>query len=654
MDEERKNQNGNSEQDDKPDAINRLERELYAQGRPPVLRQFKHGLRKNEPQAQKTWTPTEPKKQKKKLRISPSILKRTLISSVVFAFLATAVAMLSVFLGFNRVSPDKISIEVRGVTSVEAGERISLDVSVLNRNRIPLEDVVLILEYPEETRDPEDLQRPILRQEDDIGILAPKTGRFSKVFEAVLFGSAQSVKEIKITVQYRTGEGRSVFTKEKIYKVELRSSPVSVFISALPEARSGQNIGTSVTIVSNSNFALKNAMLVAEYPDDFSFSSSNPAPTFDNRIWFLGDLEPRQRKEILINGIIVGREGEEKNFRYSVGIQNQNDERLIGTELVSQNESIFVRQPAADLSLTIDGSGSGEYVSKLGNTIRGQVNWRNNLPDDLNDVSVVLSFDGNGWDRASVLPDRRGFYRSQDNSVVWDKNTFSELLKVRAGQGGVFDFSFKINNFTARDWENLRNSRVDLEAVIVGTRLLEGRPPEEVTISSTRPIKIETNMSVGSRAVYSIGPFVNSGPLPPVAERTTTYTIIWSAVNNINDVEGFEASAVLPVYVEWLGRFSPSSADLKFDPETRIIKWSVNRLPAGQGVVNAPLEVAFQLRFSPSLSQVNKEPELVGEVFSVGRDIFTGSEVSDRKPPATIRINTDPIYSFQMGRVESP
>lgn len=634
-------------------AIDRLEKELYAQNQPSILRKSRHSLDSQKTEARENWPEIE-KKAKKKFHFSQNFLRRSLFFSILFSIVAVSLAMVAIFFGFNRISSDKVIIDVKGLSAIESGQELSLDVSVVNKNRILLEDVVLILEYPDGTRDPMDLQKPILRQEEIVGVLSPKDGRFSRVFNSVLFGPAQSIKEIKILVQYKTREGRSVFAKEEIYKVELRSAPISVSVLASPEARSGQEIESRISIISNSTSVLKNLMLIAEYPPEFSFTQSLPEPSFDNRIWIIGDLEPRGRAEIVLRGIIGGQDGDEKNFRYFVGIQSQNDERIIGTELLSHSEPVFIRQPALALRMDIEGTQSGEYISKLGNTVRGQINWRNNLPDGLSDVSINLSFAGNGWDRASVSPDRRGFYRSQENLIIWDKNTFADFLKIRSGQSGTLDFSFAINKFNARDLENLKNSSVKMTATIKGTRLLEGRSPEEIIITSMRDVKVETDLSVVSRAVYSVGPFANSGPLPPKAESSTTYTIIWSLSNNINEVADIEVGATLPVYVEWLNRVSPSSADLKFDPNTRTVKWNISRILPGQGISNAPLEAAFQVRFSPSLGQVNDESNLVGEVLATGRDIFVGREVSDRNPPATIRITTDPIYSFQMGRVVAP
>lgn len=637
----------------KSDAIQRLERELYSRDNPTILRQTRHNLPKEKISAEQNWKRDKIKTPKKNFsqRFSPGFLKKLLISSLVFFIIAFSIAMIVIFIGFSSVSSRNIVINTYGPTSVDAGSESVLEISILNKNRVILEDASIIVEYPDGTRDPSDPRKTLLRQEEKIGLIPSKDESVRTAFKYSLYGQNQDVKDLKITVEYKTGGSNTIFTKSQDFKVGIKSAPVSLNISGPGEVSVGQEAEFRISVVSNSTNLINNLMLVVDYPLDFSFVTAEPQPVFDSRIWLLGDLNPRERREIILRGMISGREEDEKTFRFSAGLMNESDNRAIGIELASVAESLILTRPAFGLSLFIEGTESGDFITKIGNNLKGQLKWRNNLPVDLNEADFKIKLLGNPVDKISVSPDRSGFYQSQIDTIVWNKDTNPGLVSIKAGQSGVLDFSFRTTRFTAQNFELLRNGIIRLEAEASGTRISESRPSEIISSNISRQVKIETDISIAGRAVYSTGPFSNIGPLPPKAESQTTYTIIWSIANNLNDVEDVLVSATLPIYVEWLGQVSPAGAGLSYDSQSRIVKWNVNRLSAGTGHVSPPIEAAFRVGFVPSFSQVDTVPVILRESTVMATDSFVGTSVSGRSSPVTTRINTDPNYNPNMDRV---
>jgi hypothetical protein len=158
-------------------------------------------------------------------------------------------------------------------------------------------------------------------------------------------------------------------------------------------------------------------------------------------------------------------------------------------------------------------------------------------------------------------------------------------------------------------------------------------------------------LSLDAETVYSVGPFVNFGPIPPKAEQPTTYTIIWRANNTYNNIENAFVTATLPIYVEWLGKISPSSEEVMYNPLTRTVAWRVGNLNSWTGSLSDPREVAFQVSLLPSLSHLGSSPVLVSNPHIIGTDKFTLTDISETISSLTTQITTDPINSSNAGKV---
>ena len=166
-----------------------------------------------------------------------------------------------------------------------------------------------------------------------------------------------------------------------------------------------------------------------------------------------------------------------------------------------------------------------------------------------------------------------------------------------------------------------------------------------------KKIKRNSGLQLSSRAGRSVGPFVNTGPMPPRANQESTYTVIWNLTNSTNDVSQAVVRARLPSYVRWLSNVSPSAEKISFDSSRGEIIWQIGSVGRGLGSVLPGREVAFQVVFAASLSQVGISPTLVSDTFLSGLDDFTGENLTFAARELTTRIATDPLYVDEWSRV---
>lgn len=579
-----------------------------------------------------------------------SFYAKILIVSFVFFLGASSFAFYKFYSGLNSISADNIEVMVAGPVSVSGGEKLSLDIKVYNNNKIDLKNASLQVDYPEGTRSPEDLKTELKRSRDILGDIINGESS-SKRVEAVLFGEEKSKKEIKVTIEYRVQGSSAIFYKEKIYEVAISDSPINIELSGLKEVNSNQLTDFIVTVASNSSNPVRNLLLKAEYPLGFVFSSSDENPiNSNNDVWKIGDLSPREKKSVKIYGKFAGQDGEEKVLRFTIGIAGDEDDQAIVTPLVTSLATISIKKPFIGIELALDGISAGDYISKSGSIVRANVLWKNNLATPIQDAEILIKFKGETLNKPSVSV-TGGFYRSVDNVIVFNKLNNPTLSLLSPGQSGNLSFSFGILNSYSNGEILFKNPSLSLDITASGKRLQGGNVPQEVLYSATKIVKVVTDARLNSRAVYSVGPFQNTGPMPPKADRETTYAIIWTVINTSNKVKNARVSATLPIYTKWLSKTTPNDENISYNVQNSEIIWDLGDIEAGAGIDSPAREVVFQISFLPSISQIGSSPVILNRAVLTGTDEFTSAKIEDVRPPIDISIKTDPNFKFSDEKV---
>ena len=141
-----------------------------------------------------------------------------------------------------------------------------------------------------------------------------------------------------------------------------------------------------------------------------------------------------------------------------------------------------------------------------------------------------------------------------------------------------------------------------------------------------------------------VGPFSNIGPVPPKAEQATTYTVIWTVDNTSSSVGNAQVTATLPPYVKWLKAVSPTTEDVSYDENSGAVTWNVGTVSTYTLGSSQRREIAFQISFQPSVSQIGQSPTLVNQATLTAVDSFTGARLNSTQDFLTTRFGTDPSY----------
>ncbi|MFZ2253391.1 MAG: hypothetical protein WAW13_04480 [Minisyncoccia bacterium] len=555
-----------------------------------------------------------------------------------FFLAALAISSFLMLKGGNTISGENISIEVTGPIAVAGGDEVPFKVTVANQNAVAIQSATLIIEYPKGTQSATEVNKEIgiVRQPlDTIG-----TGELVNIpLKARVFGEENQEKEIKVSIDYRIQGSNATFHKEATpLRFKLSTSPVVMTFDAVKSISSGQEATLALTIQSNSPTTLTDILVRAEYPDGFDFSESSPETQSGEDVWKFSVLKPNEKKVITIKGLMTGYEDEARQFNATAGVANESNSNVIASQLATARTEIVIEQPFLDANITINGNAKETVVMSSNETANVGIKFANNLDFAIYDGKVEVVLSGNALDDFEVKASD-GFYDSSKNTITWDGVDENSLKEILPGRSANLSFSLRPLEGAGRTPE------MKFKVTVRGKRIFEDQVSQELVGTAERTLKVESIPTLVGEILYSDGPFTNTGPLPPVAEKVTQYTYLLKAKSGANDITGAELTAVLPLYVSWLDLVSAGDS-VSYNTVTRALKWNIGDMDA-----NTEVEVAIQVSFLPSLSQVNTSPTLLESQRFKATDRFTGTVVRVEHPALTTTLYGEDDKKLRSGTV---
>lgn len=615
--------------------IRELESSLYAGG--TSNEQARSKLHVAHTHAPEDWqqVSTETITMKKKTRFN-NWYKKFFLGALGFFALALVFAGFTFLRGGNAVSSKYINLTILGKTFADGGEQIPFQIEIENGNNADLELVTLFIEYPEGGVDGSSL----VRTKRDLGTIRAGESLVEDV-TLQLFGQEGSEQEITARLEYRVQGSNAIFEKTTNHNLVLRSSPIRLAVAALDTSVPNQEITYTVTITSNGTETLQNIMVEASYPTGFRFTQSEPDVSLGENIWIIGDLPPGAEREISITGTLSGEEDELKTFRAAVGTQEPGNERKIGAVYQTLAHVTELKQAFLDARILVNGVSDPRVVVEPGKDIDITVEWQNTMSTPVTQAEIKLAFSGNAYDKRGVGMIFNGFFDSNINTVVWSPVQNQALVTVDPGESGNFTFRFTPKSLASPEglvYAPVVQLATSVRAIQEGGEILQASNVDQKTVAITSDLRLT------QKTLYYSGPFTNTGPMPPRAEESTTYTVVWQLSNSSNKVRGTVLKTSLPPYVAWKGVVSPANASsaLSYNSVTREITWDIGDIERGVGFSGtSPQEIAFQVAITPSSSQAFTAVDITKPVVITATDSVTESVITVTKNPHTTRLVGD-------------
>ncbi len=613
------------------DRIERLQKELYSRNELPVSENPSATLHEKNIEVATSWGQpktfdytVDPMTRRKS---NSFFNKFFIISSVVF-LVALSVALYIFFGGINMISSNNLDVRIVAPSSISSGEELAVGLTIINGNNADLDDVIIYVDYPDGSQEI-GTEKNLSHDKISLGTIEKGNSKEYSLRNTV-FGEKDEIKDYRFRIEYKVKGSNATFSKEKSYSVSIASAPILMNINYPKEANSSQEIKFNIELTSNSAVVLKNTLIKIDYPYGFTYKSSSLKPLKNSNIWNIGDMANGDKKILTVVGVLLGQNQEDKTFRVAAGTQSQDPTKDFEASLVEQDATVGIRKSFFDLGLEY---GNADNI-KMGDSTGVAIKWQNTLPDKIRNAKVVATISGNALDRSKVNVGNEGYYRSIDNNIIWDKNSSVNLDQILPGDGGTF--SFNVGSFTDPNLaKSIKNPHINVHVVMTGDR--SGPNGESVSSVGDIQIKLLSVVNLISKSYRNVGPFKNTGPLPPKADKESTYTITWTITNTTNDISNAVVKARLPIGVEWKESIYPANEKIGYDRDARSITWNVGNVSAGAGFSSSARTVSFQVVLLPSLSQVRSTPELVSTPTLTSTDSYAA------KP---LTVSADPVDTY--------
>lgn len=554
------------------------------------------------------------------------------------AVLLVVVGVLSYLLFWNSGfdASKNLVLRVDAPESVASGEAVTWKVSFKNKNSAALESVDIIFEFPSGTLPATgDVTRPIARERRTLGRLEPGEAG-EEEFRGVVFGENEEVLGGNAIVEFRP-EGSSVrLAAEEGYTLAITHSQITLDFDFPEEVQRDQEVEIRVKVRSTAEQTFDDIALGITYPFTFTYTGAEPLPSEDDDIWFIGRLEPGEDKEIVIRGTVGDETNEAQTFGGRLGVYDT--VRKSWTVFSIGKREMFVRAPFLSVSSRVENV-NGNVVSP-GEIVDVTIFWKNNLPVSVPNAFVETRLIGDAIDLRG-FQSIDGSLDDASRTIRWVSGSTPELSMVDPGEEGRLKFRVRIKDPLPIQNADDRNFTVKFQTEMSAPDTPQGFEGVNITGDTEVELKISTVVDFKQQGFYFDGRIANFGPLPPRAGEETTYVIVWSLLNQTNEVREGEIRATLPSYVKWKGVVEPSNSAIAFDEASGQVIWDVPLLPVGTGYTRPPLEVAFQLGVTPSITHVNSSPQIISEAVAIGRDIFADLNITKQSAAVTTAVRDD-------------
>jgi hypothetical protein len=615
--------------------IEKLKRALYSRDEKRIPQEHRtpvHGEALDAPTPTQAWGPPpsfDITPEKMIAKKNNSFFEKFFGMALVFFALSLGVAAFIFFGGLNMISSNNVDIKVTGPSSVSSGEELLAEISIINGNRTNLENAALLIDYPEGTRSSTDDTTLLVHDRIEIGTI--ESGKsINQSLRGVFFGEVGLERSVVLRLEYGVKGSNSTFSKEKKYTVSIGSSPIIMNVEYPKDINSGQSVTFTINLTSNSSVVLPHTLLKIDYPYGFTYSSSSIKPLRGNALWDIGSLKGGDKKTLTVTGVLVGQNLEERTFTISVGTSSQGSVPDLETKLSVSSATVAIKKSFFDLAIT--SSGRTVTVAHPSHSVPVQISWQNTLPERIVNARIEATLSGNVFDRGSVRPADGGTYRSLDNTVLWDKNSTAPLSEMSPGDSGRVSFSFSslVDPVLMR---SVRNPYMDIDVKITGDRVSQDITPISSTARMT--VRLLSSLNLTARSYRTAPGFTNTGPIPPVADKETTYVVNWTLTNTTNDVNGGIVSAILPAQVRWIGEVTPQNERVTYNSDTKQITWNVGSIAAGTGYTYSPKQISFKVALLPSVTNAGSAMPIVGAAQAVVFDTYASTTISVMSQPVT-------------------
>jgi len=582
-------------------------------------------------------------KPKKKFRLEKKYLWIGL--AVLVLTLAAIIAIF--FLRGWSFSKSNVDLEIEGPAEIASGAETELIINCHNKNRIALNNVELIIDYPAGVYSEEGEE--ISQQIVEVGKILSKQ-KVKKEVKVRIIGEKGTTKNIQFKLNYQPENTSSFYQNTLTFKTSITSLLIGLYLTVPRKSINGEEVYYILDYINNSDYDFSDLRVELSYPSGFTFKKATPEPDKKNNTWEIERLNKSERGTIKVIGILEGIQNENKILVASIiGIKNSKLLKYTQTSSITQISS----SPLL-LNLLLNEKEEGGNIS-AGEKLNYKIEFKNNTDIALSQLILKVHLNSQVLDFRSLNLKQKGFFDSLNNVITWSAAGVSSLALLPPGESGEITFSVPVNeSFIVEDFDD-KNFKVELRAELETLNVPPDFNLDKLKIERVLTSKVNSKAVLQAKGYYreNTADIKNSGPIPPKVNESTTYTIHWQIINASNDLENVKVSAILPQVIEWQNNYTSlhSGQILEFNERINQIIWEIERIPAATGYLRPAYELVFQIKLRPSSVQVGSKPTLIDESSLSGKDVFTEEILESFSQAINTSLPDDPTIDLEDKKV---
>ena len=540
-------------------------------------------------------------------------------------------------------SEDKIQTSFSGPYDVASGELTTFSFEYANDNWSQLEEAKIIFTYPEGFHPEQggNLSVNTSRAEGVIGII-PANSKGTKTISGKFYGSRGDKVKFSATLEFRQKNVSSAHTKESEFVVNIASSSLLLEIEAPMELASGQDIEYQINYKNTGDIVFPNQKVKLTYPDSFHFNNADPSPSDGQNTWSIGDLGPHSEGKIVVRGTLQGNRNESKTIEGAIGIF-----RGDGAFVSYGSHERKTRIITSPLTIEQTVNGVTEAVANMGDALDYKIVYRNDGNVGVRDAIVTVEIDSLVLDLSKLELPMRGAYDPTRKTLSWKAAEVPGLARIEPGQGGEIDFKIPLFSAVPENAKTARNVSIKTVAKIDSPDIPTLLNSNKIVASNNLYIPVNTNVETSLLGFYKDAAIENTGPIPPIAGKETTYTMHFSLSNTFNEVSNAKILMLLPTGVRFTGKSFPDTEKVVYNERTNELSWNLDTVSP-----TAARSLIFQIAATPNPNQVDDVMPLIHSFIFSGKDTFTEKDIRLERSGKTSYIPEDTSLNTSSGTVQ--
>lgn len=539
--------------------------------------------------------------------------------SLLFLFVAVGVSFWKVVSLRNVVSADNIDMTATISPYLEGGESTPLTLTLLNKNRSPLEASSVTLLYKQGNGSQDEQEK--IQEKKDIGVI--NVNEYKKQdFSVVLYGSEGESRDLIIKLEYKVAGSNATFSKVVNTHVILKTPPISVSIDGPDKLSIGQTGTYTFTIKNNSATTSLPSILSLTLPNSLTTESTTPKPIARSTSWNIAPLKSGDTAHVSFTGSFEGKQGESATIAAKIGSLGENAS-TIGIVYAMQSIDIALRASPLSLGIGLISDNAGNDSIKYNDRATLTLSYNNMSAQALEDVTLKLTVSGDAPVYDLIDP-TNGYYDSIHKTITWDKASLPDLAVLPPNSQGFLRVIVPI--------VQKGSNSPKLQVSFVGTG--QSKASDDVATTLSKTWGVQGSATLVATTQYKNSPFENSGPIPPEPNEITTYTAHLS-VSAQNTLSSSKVSFTLPAYVSWRD-ITTNDSQVTFDSKTRTVIWNTGRLEqGGTSVVDIGLSV------KPSQSHVAQSPPITSGIILDADEEISKAHLRTTLSPLTTGLHNE-------------